>query len=117
MCLAIGKRVRISVVPSWGEVVVVVVWCCKLKFEHTRVVWVVGLVAKTTEGSLRVASPTISRTRPQQVPQHPSLELYGRRQSSIDYSTTNAKYPLFYNLNNPTKCKHYAIRLFAVARF
>lgn len=63
------------------------------KFEHTRVVWVVGLVAKTTEGSLRVASPTISRTRPQQVPQHPSLELYGRRQSSIDYFTTNAKYP------------------------
>lgn len=43
---------RVSFVPSWGVVVVVVVWCCKFEKFPTRfgVVWVVGLAAKNERG-------------------------------------------------------------------
>lgn len=51
--------------------------------------WVVGLVAKTTEGSLRVASPTISRTRPQKVPQHLNCTDDDNHQSTTSRQTPN----------------------------
>lgn len=60
--------------------------CCKFgeipTVEHTRfgVVWVVGLVAKTAEGSLRAASPqSFSHT-----PTTTHHLKYGRRQSTIN---------------------------------
>lgn len=42
---------RVSFVPLW-RVVVVVVWCCEFEKFHMRfgVVWVVGLVAKNQRG-------------------------------------------------------------------